>query len=220
MAQADQAAAAKPMARLLLIRPDGSEGDSLLLRGDEAVIGRSSGPPLDGDGYLSPTHARFRPHGAEVVIEDLNSLNGIFVRITGDEPLSSGDVFRVGQELLRFDAIGEPLSNPDGTEILGSPNPGYWGRLSLIVGHEQDGSSFPLMGDEMVLGREVGDVLFSDDGYVSGTHAKIWLQNGHPFLSDVGSSNGTFLKIRTPRSVPFGSFVLMGQQLFRVERPS
>ena len=68
-----------------------------------------------------------------------------------------------------------------------------------------------------MLGRERGDILFPEDGYVSGTHARISLSDGQVILSDLGSSNGTFLRLRHERTIPNGSFILMGQQLFRVE---
>ena len=35
-------------------------------------------------------------------------------------------------------------------------------------------------------------------------------------MKDLGSSNGTFLRVRERRLVPSGSLMLMGQQLFRV----
>lgn len=210
----------EPFARLALIRPDGTEGGSVMLDNNVFEIGRGSGPLFDNDSYLSPKHARISKQEDQIIIEDLTSLNGVFVRITSDEQLFNGDVFRIGQELLRFDSISEPAPQEDGTEILGSPNPGYWGRLSLIVRRDIDGSAFPLMGDEMVLGRERGDILFSDDGYVSGTHAKLSItQQGEIFLSDLGSSNGTFILIHEPRQIPFGTFILIGQQLFRIEAP-
>jgi pSer/pThr/pTyr-binding forkhead associated (FHA) protein len=80
-----------------------------------------------------------------------------------------------------------------------------------------DGSAFPLFGDSVVMGRERGDILFPEDGYVSGTHARISLRDGRVFINDVGSSNGTFLRVRGERKVPNATFVLMGQQLFRLE---
>jgi hypothetical protein len=217
---AGAATAAKPaaVARLALIRPDGSEGGTHELHDPETLLGRGTGPLFESDSYLSPKHLRIIVDREGVVLEDAGSLNGVFIRIVSDEPLQSGEVFRIGQELLRFDAIGAPETLDDGTELLGSPNPGYWGRLSLIVSRRADGSAFPLMGDEMVLGREQGDILFSDDGYVSGTHAKISISEQGVFLSDLGSSNGTFVRIGTPREVPFGTFILMGQQLFRIDR--
>src|SRR5436190_1490743 len=81
---------------------------------------------------------------------------------------------------------GAPRLGEDGTEVMGAPNPGYWGRLCLIIGRAadgkiQEGSSFPLYGDAVVLGRERGDILFSEDGYVSGTHARISYRQGRVY---------------------------------------
>jgi pSer/pThr/pTyr-binding forkhead associated (FHA) protein len=67
------------------------------------------------------------------------------------------------------------------------------------------------------MGRERGDILFPEDGYVSGTHARIALRDGRVYLVDVGSSNGTFLRVRGERRLAPGAFILMGQQLFRIE---
>src|SRR6185295_15467991 len=150
------------------------------------------------------------------VIRDLDSLNGVFVKITGEEEIDAGDTFRIGQELIRFDTIAPPAPLEDGTEIMGSPNPGYWGRLSIIIGKEIEGSAYPLLGDAVTMGRERGDINFPDDGYVSGLHARLTARAGKFYLNDLGSSNGTFLKIRGERVVQNGSFVLLGQQLFRL----
>jgi pSer/pThr/pTyr-binding forkhead associated (FHA) protein len=212
-------AASAPLARgrLVLIRPDGSEGGTHTLYEGENVIGRGQAPLFDNDAYLSPRHGEFLIGPSGMTIHDLRSLNGVFLKISQDEPLESGDIFRIGQELLRFEIISAPQPLEDGTEIMGTPNPGFWGRLSVVVGRDVDGSAFPLFGDAIVLGRERGDVLFPEDGYVSGSHARIAINENQVFLSDVGSSNGTFLRIRSERLVPNGAFVLMGQQLFRVE---
>ena len=109
----------------------------------------------------------------------------------------------------------------DGTEVMGAPNPGYWGRLCLIIGRGpegqiQEGSCFPLYGDAVVLGRERGDILFSEDGYVSGTHARLSYRGGRVYLQDLASSNGTYLKLAGERVVAPGTFLLLGQQLFRI----
>jgi hypothetical protein len=202
---------------IFLIRPDGSEGGHFQLTEPEMVIGRGSGPLFDQDGYLSPNHASLKLENGRVLLTDVNSLNGVFVKISGEVSLEPGNIFRIGQELLRFDVIYEPEVCDDGTEIMGSPNPGYWGRLSLIAGPDIDGSAFPLMGEEMMIGRERGDILFPDDGYVSGIHAKIAINSEGYTLADLNSSNGTFMKIGEPTVIKSGTFILMGQQLFRFE---
>ena len=211
------APAAVPRGRLILIRPDGSEGGAHPLHEGENIIGRGQAPLFDADAYLSPRHAELSVGPEGVTIRDLQSLNGVFLKISGEEALESGDIFRIGQELLRFEVISPPQPLEDGTEIMGTPNPGFWGRLSVIVGRDVDGSAFPLFGESIVLGRERGDILFPEDGYVSGTHSRIALHDEHVYLSDLGSSNGTFLRLRHERTVPTGAFMLMGQQLFRLE---
>src|SRR4051794_19494684 len=215
--QAAVAPVAVPRGRLILIRPDGSEGGAHPLHDGDNLIGRGQAPLFDADAYLSPRHAELSVGAEGVTVRDLQSLNGVFLKITGEEILDSGDIFRIGQELLRFEVISPPQALEDGTEIMGTPNPGFWGRLSVIVGRDVDGSAFPLFGEAIVLGRERGDILFPEDGYVSGTHARIALHDEHVYLTDLGSSNGTFLRLRHERTVPTGSYMLMGQQLFRLE---
>jgi pSer/pThr/pTyr-binding forkhead associated (FHA) protein len=210
----------QPMQRtrlsMTLIRPDGTEGGTQDLRPGENKLGRSFGPVFENDGYLSPVHAQLDVRGPTAVVRDLDSLNGVFVKMTQEEELSSGQIIRIGQELLRFELIAAPEPTPDGTELMGSPNPGYWGKLTVIIGRDITGAAFPLLGDSCTLGRERGDINFPDDGYVSGLHARVTLRDGRVFLADLGSSNGTFIKVNGERGVGNESFVLLGQQLFRL----
>ena len=201
---------------MTLIRPDGTEGGTHELRQGENKLGRSFGPVFENDGYLSPVHAQLDIRGQQAVVRDLYSLNGLFVKMTGEEELTSGQIIRIGQELLRFELIGAPEPTADGTELMGSPNPGFWGKLTVIIGREITGAAFPLLGESCTLGRERGEINFPDDGYVSGLHARVTLRDGRVYLSDLGSSNGTFMKVNGERTVGHESFVLLGQQLFRL----
>lgn len=202
--------------KLVVVRPDGSEGGSVALQPGENTIGRRSGALFASDGYLSPMHAEFVLNAAGLVVRDAGSLNGVYVKLTSEEELEDGDLFRLGQEVLRFDSIQPPQPLDDGTDVLGSPNPGYWGRLGVVVGKDQVGLAWPLTGDAVTIGRERGEITFPEDGYVSGAHARLTNRNGRFFLADLNSSNGTFLRVRGERALPSGSLVLMGQQLFRV----
>ncbi|HTR52534.1 MAG TPA: FHA domain-containing protein [Kofleriaceae bacterium] len=201
---------------MTLIRPDGTEGGTHDLRPGENKLGRSFGPVFENDGYLSPVHAQLDIRGQNAVVRDLDSLNGVFVKMTQEEELQSGQIIRIGQELLRFELIPAPEPTADGTELMGSPNPGYWGKLTVIIGREVTGQAFPLLGDSCTLGRERGEINFPDDGYVSGLHARLTLRDGRVYLADLGSSNGTFIKVNGERAVGHDSFVLLGQQLFRL----
>ena len=201
---------------MTLIRPDGSEGGTHELSFGENTIGRDHGGVFANDGYLSPTHAQITIDEKECRIRDLDSLNGVFLRMTSEEVLVAGQIIRVGQELLRFDVINPSQTTEDGTEIMGSPNPGYWGKITVIVGDGVDGSAYPLLGDSVTLGRERGDINFPEDGYVSGLHARIFTRGGRVYVTDLGSSNGSFIKLSGERTLPDESHILLGQQLFRI----
>jgi hypothetical protein len=201
---------------MTLIRPDGTEGGSHELRPGENKLGRSFGAVFENDGYLSPVHAQLDIRGPNAMVRDLDSLNGVFVKMTQEEELTTGQIIRIGQELLRFELIAAPEPTADGTELMGSPNPGYWGKLTVIIGRDITGAAFPLLGDSSTLGRERGDINFPDDGYVSGLHARVTLRDNRVYLADLGSSNGTFIKVNGERAVGHESFVLLGQQLFRL----
>ena len=218
-AVADAPQPATVRARLLLIQPDGSEGESFPLSASPTLIGRSTGGIFANDAYLSPEHAEFRFEGDQLVVKDLESLNGVYIRIEPDVPIElfDGSIFRVGQEILRFDAPIALDSAADGTQHMGSPHRGYVGRISLLIGRETTGNSYPIPPHGIHLGRERGDVVFLEDGYVSGLHCRVHSEVGHVFLTDIGSSNGTFVRVSNESYVPQGTFVLMGQQLFRAE---
>jgi pSer/pThr/pTyr-binding forkhead associated (FHA) protein len=206
-------------AQLVVIQPDGSEGEAFPLSGQRTLIGRSSGGIFASDAYLSPEHAEFRFEGDQLVVKDMESLNGVYIRIEPEVPIElfDGTVFRIGQEILRFEAPMAPDPAPDGTQHAGSPHHGFVGRVSLVIGRHATGNSFPIPPHGIHLGRERGDVLFPEDGYVSGLHCRIHAEVGHVFLTDVGSSNGTFVRVSNESFVPQGTFVLMGQQLFRAD---
>lgn len=184
------------------------------------LLGRGTGPLFDADSYLSPMHVRVElgtgKNEGRVLVRDAGSFNGVFLRISEEEPLADGQYFRVGQELIRYSMMRPPRVLDDGTELMGSPNPGFWGRISIIIGRNVDGSSFPLFGEAVVIGRERGDILFPEDGYVSGTHARLSHRNGQTYLQDLASSNGTYLRLQGERVVTNGNCLLLGQQLFRV----
>jgi pSer/pThr/pTyr-binding forkhead associated (FHA) protein len=209
-------AAPQPRILLTLIRPDGSEGGTHDLRVGENKIGRNYGSIFENDGYLSPVHADLVITPPTALVRDLGSLNGVFVKMTAEEEVQPGQILRIGQELIRFELINPPEATADGTEIMGSPNPGYWGRLTVIIGNGVDGAAFPLLGENITLGRERGEINFPDDGYVSGLHARLSIRDGRVFLVDLGSSNGTFVKVNGERTLGNESFVLLGQQLFRL----
>ena len=203
---------------MVLIRPDGTEGDTFSL-GDSTIVGRDASGPFAGDSYLSPRHAEFLFQGNTLKVRDLDSLNGVYIRVPREAPveINPGAVFRIGQEIIELQAMVDSSPAEDGTEIMGSPNPGYIGRIRLVIGRESYGNSYMIPAEGMHLGRERGDIIFPEDGYVSGLHCRLHREGNQFFLTDVGSSNGTFIRVIGEMQLTTGALLLLGQQLFRIE---
>jgi pSer/pThr/pTyr-binding forkhead associated (FHA) protein len=206
---------------LTALRADGSEAGRYDLPSAPSVtVGRDTGSVFAGDSYLSPRHATLTRRGSDLFVKDEGSLNGVYVKLKPNEPwrLAYGEVFRIGQEIIRLEELKGQGLTPDGVQRFGSPARGFIGRICLVIGRDTTGNSFPVPEQGVHLGRERGDVLFSEDGYVSGLHCRITRgDDGHIYLTDVGSSNGTFGRLMKEHQVHSGDILLMGQQLFRVD---
>jgi hypothetical protein len=210
-------AAGRAGARLVALNPDGTEGTLIALQGT-TTVGRAVGGIFAQDLFLSPRHASFTPQTGAVLVKDESSLNGIYRRLPPDQrfPLAPGQMFRIGQELVLFESLVPKGADETGVESMGAPVEGYVGRIAMVLGRRTTGTAFPIPETGLNLGRERGDVLFADDGYVSGMHCRLSYEGGQVFLTDLGSSNGTYIKITGAEPFKNGEVLLMGQQLFRI----
>jgi pSer/pThr/pTyr-binding forkhead associated (FHA) protein len=203
---------------LVALDPEGNEVGRHMLPSGQSPIGRSAGGVFAGDSFLSPEHATFVVEGSKVRVRDNGSLNGVFRKLLAEQKaeLVSGQRFRIGQELLQFDALDPADPDDHGVSFQGGSIDGYVGRISLVVGRETAQPSFPVPGRGINMGRERGDVLFPEDGYVSGLHCHVSFEKGRVYVTDLGSSNGTFVQLFKETELRNGDVLLMGQQLFRV----
>jgi pSer/pThr/pTyr-binding forkhead associated (FHA) protein len=200
-----------------VIRHDGLPGAVHPLSREVTVCGRTGGEVvLADDPTVSPRHAAFTVRDGRVRLEDLGSAGGTFVRLRAPQILAPGAEIRVGRQLLRLEP--PPRQATAGEAIpWGSPDPGYRLRLAQLLEGGGVGEVFPLRAGQNALGREVGDVTFPADRYVSGRHACIDLVGEVATLSDLGSSNGTFVKIVGAVELAAGEQVLIGMQLLRLD---
>ena len=211
-------AGAASTVHLTALRADGSEAGTYTLPAGTVTVGRETGSIFAGDSYLSPRHATFKQNVGKVTVKDEASLNGVYKKLVRDVPveLRPNDMFRIGQEIIKFESLQKETPGADGVERLGSPSKGYVGRIALVIGRDVTGNAFPIPETGVHLGRERGDVLFPEDGYVSGLHCRLSWEGGRLMLTDLGSSNGSFLRLREETDIKSGDVLLMGQQLFRV----
>lgn len=209
-------------AKLVLIKGEGLDGMAYHLNGERHVAGRTEGEiRFADDPLLSPTHAAFYYEGDSLVVEDQGSVNGVFVRITAPEELGPGDRFLVGEQLIAFEPTAPESDQPEmddtNTCFYGSPRrPGFFKLVQILRGGNV-GMIFRAPNERVSLGREGNDINFPDDPFISGQHAMVGIDGQQYLLSDLGSKNGTFLRIAGRRKLEHGDYVFVGQQLLRVE---
>jgi len=212
-------------AKLVVIGQDGKPGREYEIEGEQTDVGREEGSILlVNDPYVSPRHARLLFREGRFFIRDLESVNGVYVRLRAPERLQHADLVLVGLEVLRFEVVSDaerglgPAAER-GTQVFGSPAAPRYARLCqrTVEGVTRD-VYYPTR-EETVIGREVGDVVFTTDPFMSRRHAAIVRDPAtNTFtLKDLGSSNGTYLGIRGERELVPGDHVRVGQHLFRLD---
>ena len=154
-------------------------------------------------------------------MRDDGSVNGVFVRIRDPVPLVAGSRFLVGEQLIEFQETTkddqQPEADDQGTYFYGSPRrPGHFKLVQLLRGGDI-GMIFRAPTDRVTLGREGNDINFPDDPFISGQHAMVNVAGDGYELNDMGSKNGTFVRLEEPFVLGHGDYVFLGQQLLRVE---
>ncbi len=205
-------------------KPDGTFGKSLPIT-KETLIGRENCDlNYPQDTLLSPRHASVGMHEGKLVLRDLGSQNGSFIRLRQDLELTPGDVFLLGRELFRFNtqSLDESLNQEitQGTVMWNVPKL-QKGPLTAKLEHIRlNGdvvAEYKLDKPETTVGRTTGDLVFKEDPYMSGMHARVIAQPGRFLLQDLRSRNGVYRRIRTEVELADGDEFFMGEQLFHVD---
>jgi pSer/pThr/pTyr-binding forkhead associated (FHA) protein len=97
-------------------------------------------------------------------------------------------------------------------------------KFNLFLVHQETGQRYPV-GEEVVLGRVSGDILFPDDPKVSNQHARILNTPKGVAVHDLGSSNGTSVdgtKLDPKKVYVFkvGSVIAVGGQQLKLQEVS
>ena len=94
-------------------------------------------------------------------------------------------------------------------------------RLRILEPTSRQGETHSL-DQEVTVGRGGGcAIVLTEDSYVSQLHARLFQQNGDPYVEDLGSTNGTFVngnQIGTATKLKRGDRVQFGQTVTEVVR--
>jgi pSer/pThr/pTyr-binding forkhead associated (FHA) protein len=172
---------------------------------------------------MAVKHMKFRYDKAGLVVDDLGSLNGTYLRITQPALLADGMRFKVGLQTIEFHEAGPyemvpPMVSDEGEEYC-TRDLVPLAFLDLIRPDGRFGLRFPLTrSDPTIIGREglSTHIALTGDNAVSGKHAQIRREEGRFLLEDLNSRNGTFVHILGSRALRSGDVLLAGRVLFRV----
>jgi pSer/pThr/pTyr-binding forkhead associated (FHA) protein len=90
--------------KLVQILQGGAPGMAVAARGSGLQIGREGGDlnfPIDL--YMSAAHCKIEESGGKLMLTDLNSRNGTYVRLKAEKDLAHGDYLFIGRKLLRVE---------------------------------------------------------------------------------------------------------------------
>jgi pSer/pThr/pTyr-binding forkhead associated (FHA) protein len=209
----------------VLVNRDGTDGQRFALTSEDTIVGRAGADiAFDDDRFLAKQHARIaKGNDGTIKIHPIDTTNGVFKKADGSVELSDGMIVLVGREVLRFERVApeERTVHPlvrHGVALFGSPPRDPWGRLLQLIPSGGFRDVRHLVGEEVVLGREEGDIVYRDDAFMSRRHAAITWDGKRAMITDLGSSNGTFVRLTGPTTIKAGDHVRMGDQLLRIER--
>lgn len=206
-------------AKLILIRGEGVEGLSYQLNAEQHIVGKSGQLVFPDDPFVSPRHANFFYRDGTLCVRDEGSLNGVYIRVRGTVAIEPEDHFLAGEQVFRVDL--PPNANdqpgPDGTYFYSSPKQHSPFRITQVLQGGGVGMTVCARGPSLQIGREGSDLNFPTDLYMSASHCTIEEAGGSLSLTDLGSRNGTYVRLKSERQLAHGDYLFIGRKLLRVE---
>lgn len=205
--------------RLIRKNLDGVVQDERTLEEAETIIGRIEGNlTCPSDVKMSRRHARLLHRDGRLLLSDMKSTNGTYLRLRTSHKLCWGDIILAGNEMLRFD---EPSGAPagggqaaDATLLFGQEVSG--GEFNLVDAHGKVLRTFPLEDFPAVIGRGQVEISFPNDTGLAERHAQVMQRGDGLYLEDLGSSRGNFLWIQKEIELKEGDQFLVGEQVFEI----
>jgi pSer/pThr/pTyr-binding forkhead associated (FHA) protein len=141
------------------------------------------------------------------------------VRITGSVRIEPGSTVLVGEQVLSVSPAKGFDDLPDAEGTYYSASMMRPSTIEIVQQLRGGSSGWVYRPDSEVvsLGREGNDINFPDDPFISGRHAQLQLTAGVLTVTDLGSRNGTFVRVTGEHVLKHGDYVFLGQQLLRVE---
>lgn len=196
----------EPSCSLVAILPSGVEANEYALKPDgPTTVGRTGDIAFPQDTSLADVHVVIAANEGRYVVRDPGTDSGALFQADGDRAveLDRGAVIRAGHQWL---VIGDRHS------------------VATVVHYNESGvraGRFELKPGTTVIGRESPDITIAPhDGALSRRHCALMLESDVVSVKDLGSTNGTQIRISTPMRMRTGDRILIGHQIlaFRDDR--
>lgn len=191
-----------PAALLTRILPGGVESDEYRVGGEGATtIGRRNCDlSFSDDALLSDRHASIVPVAEGFLLRDDASQNGTYLKLLPGQPheVSKGDLLTLGRQFL----------------VAGRDDQGCFVDQFDSAGQKK--ARHRVRPESQILGRQSPEItLDRADKSLSRRHAAVESADGRLRVTDLNSSNGTYLKVRDAVRLRHGDRFRVGQQLLQ-----
>ncbi|MCC6849515.1 MAG: NAD(P)-binding domain-containing protein [Deltaproteobacteria bacterium] len=190
-------------AQLVSLHPDDSPEEAFPLTKDQVTIGRKT-PDIAcaDDVYMADTHALLTRQDDGYALEDESGGAGVWLRAKGQEgrPLVANDLVWIGAQILMVVEQGNG-----------------WAVTHFDAEGVQR-ETYPIPGKGMIVGRVEAVSLDKADLSLSRRHAQLRIEGGALGIFDLGSKNGTYVKLTAPTRLANGDEFRVASKRFRFER--
>ncbi len=165
---------------------------------------------VTGDPRVLPTEGHiFVEHGALVVQPGVEA-TGVYRRVRDEEVLQADDVILMGDVAAMYTGVAAAPPVDGSRQVLGGSANTPCGRLTFL---RRDGSAGPvhdLPAGKTIIGRTDGHLNFPHDARLSRRHVRFFASDRGVSVEDLGSRNGTYLRVRGRSELEIGDALRIG----------
>jgi len=173
-----------------------------------------------GDPRVADLEGHVRVDGSDLVVEPVADAAGVYRRLRGEEPLAPGDVVLMGDVAALFTTVPEAPPVDSSKRVLGGSANTPCGRLVFLRRDGTPGPLHDLPAGKTIVGRTDGHINFPNDSRLSRRHARFFASDKQVTIEDLGSRNGTYVRVRSRTVIDVGDALRVGSAGLQVRERS
>lgn len=195
-------------------------GKSYVLSSDLLTIGGADEDvDFSSDPSIAPKHASIVRRSGAFFLKDEGATNGVYIRVNGPQEVPLPAIVRVGAQLIHIQEANDdqPYKWRDGTRFLASPPRKGSFVVQQIFEGGLAGASALVNGNVITIGGKGAQLDLGHDPSISSAHARVTGTESGVTIEDLGSTNGTYVRVRGEVELKHGDLIWVGTQLLRID---